>query len=502
MDIDNARCVAVVGAGAAGTLTAARLLAEAGRRGIGLDIRLVDPASSVGRGVAYSTEVATHLLNVRAGAMSAYPEEPDHFLRWLANEGGHPETAADDFVPRGWYGRYLGAVLETAARNSSAARLRRVGERVAGVERTGAGATLTLASGRPLYADAVVLALGNVPPGCDWAPAGLRSAPGFVADPWDGDALDQVPPDADVLLVGTGLTMVDVALVLARPGRVVHAVSRHGLVPRAHTEGYPASLAAPVPPAARDLDPDLALAVDTDAALDLDRLRRLVRCQVSRSRRRHGDWRPGIDGLRPFTAALWQRLSEDDRLRLLREDLRDWEVHRHRMPPRSASALDEARAAGQLRIGPGEVADVSAHGDRIRVSLVDGRVRDVAAVVNCTGSSADLRRLDDPLVAQLLASGLARPGPAGLGFDTAADGRLLAAADRGAAPLWTLGALRRGNLLETTAVPEIRVQARSVATAVVESLERGRRRTAQRSSPAQCDPHDLRRSTTPEATRL
>jgi uncharacterized NAD(P)/FAD-binding protein YdhS len=489
MVTDSTHSVAVVGAGAAGTLTAARLLGQADRRRISLDVWLIDPARYEGRGVAYSTTADSHLLNVPAGAMSAYPETPDHFLRWLA-ETGHPEARADSFVPRGRYGRYLADVLERAAHDSVGGRVRRVHERAERIAHDGSGVTLSFAGGRTLSfaggrtlrVDAAVLALGNFPPGCAWAPAELRAAPGFLADPWTPGALAGVAPGADVLLVGTGLTMVDVALVLQRPGRTVHAISRNGLVPHSHAATpAPAMPAPPVP-----------------ADCDLSRLRRLVRCQLSRSRRLHGDWRPGADSLRSVTAELWQRLSAADRSRLLREDLRSWEVLRHRMPARSAAALDAALDAGRLRVGPGQVAAATVHGDRIRVRLADGRSLDVAAVVNCTGSPADLRTVDDPLVADLLARGLAAPGPAGLGFATAADGRLAPSSDRLPAPLWTLGSARRGELLETTAIPEIRGQAQQVATAVLDSLERTRRKP----TVPQRDAYGLRLSTTPEAAEL
>ncbi|MEY9968046.1 putative NAD(P)/FAD-binding protein YdhS/tetratricopeptide (TPR) repeat protein [Streptacidiphilus sp. MAP12-16] len=484
MGIESAHCVAIVGAGAAGTLTAARLLEHADRRRLSLDVWLVDPARAAGRGVAYGTEAGTHLVNVPAGGMSAYRERPDHFVRWLGG-AGHAEAGADAFVPRSWFGHYLSDVLDEAARTSDTGRLRRGHERVVRVAREGAGIVLSFPSGRTLRADGAVLALGNFPANCAWAPLGLREAPGFVADPWAAGAFADVPPDADVLLVGTGLTMVDVALALELPGRTLHAVSRHGLTPQVHARTPTASM--PGPP----------LPVDCD----LTRLRRLVRHQIARSRRLFGDWRPGVDSLRPLTAALWQQLSDADRARLLREDLRDWEVHRHRMPPSSADALDAAVAAGRLRIGPGEVADVTAHDDRIRVRLADGRLLTVGAVVNCTGSPADLRTVDDPLVADLLACGLARPGPAGLGLDTAPDGSVVASGSvqgRTRAPLWTLGALRRGNLLETTAVPEISAQAQAVAKAVVGSLERTRRRAVAHPR----DPYGLRLSTTHEAAGL
>ncbi|MFE4975097.1 FAD/NAD(P)-binding protein [Kitasatospora sp. NPDC056651] len=443
------RCVSVVGAGAAGTLTAAQLLRRAAALRLDLAVRLIDPAAAAGRGVAYTTSAAHHLLNVPACGMSAFPDRPDHFVRWLARRSPGAHTGGD-YVPRALYGEYLADVLARAAR-SGPGRLHRIHERVVGVRRTDRGVTLALESGGPLPAEAVVLALGNFPPTEAWVPPTLRRSPRYLADPWAPGALAGLSPDGDVLLVGTGLTMVDVALTLSRAGLAVRAISRHGLVPQPHAESpLPAVPAPHFAPGA-----------------DLQQVRRTVLSHVSACRREYGDWRVGIDGLRPVTAELWQRLSLTDRARFLRHDHGLWNVHRHRVPPASARALRDGIGAGRILVTPGEVADAVPSEDFVLVRLRDGRTLRVGAVVNCTGPQADVRRLDDPLVADLLATGLAVPDPTGVGFHTSPCGRLHPPAGAPPAPLWTLGPPRRGALLESTAIPEIRAQARALAATLL-----------------------------------
>jgi len=470
--------VAVVGGGAAGTLTVVQLLRRAERLGRPCEVWLIDPAGQAGPGVAYATSDPRHLLNVAAGRMSAFPDDPDDFLRWLSTQPGAP-VGPGDFVPRQVYGRYLTEVLERTTASCRRANLHRVPDRVVAAREQGAGLVLRLGGGDEIRVDAAVLALGNFAPGQDWASTELRNSSRFVADPWAPGALAGVPEEDDVLLVGTGLTMADLAVTLARPGRVVHAVSRHGLVPQEHlAEAAPAA----EPPS-------------FDGVRGLDGLRREVRRYLAGSRRARGDWRPGMDGLRPVTAALWQRLSAADRGRFLREDLRTWEVHRHRMAPGTAATVRELRASGRLRAGAAAVVDATAVEGSLRVRLSDGRVLRVGAVVNCTGAQADLRRTADPLVRCLLDRGFARTGPGDLGFDTWSDGRLVPAATTSASRLWTIGALRRGNLLETTAIPEIRTQAAEVADGVLKALQ---------DLPAQraADRYGLRLSTTREAADL
>ncbi|QFZ78059.1 lycopene cyclase [Streptomyces fagopyri] len=478
--ISKKRRVAVVGAGAAGTLTAARLLKTAAARRLPLEVVLVDPCAEAGRGVAYRTEDPRHVLNVPAGRMSADPDDPDHFTRWLA-ERGWPEDASTEFVPRAQFGAYLAHVLAAAATCPGPARLRRRAARAVGIRRGGPALQLDLGPDGILTADAVVLATGNPPPSQAWAPAGLRGAEAFVPDPWAPGALDSLPVDDDILLVGTGLTMVDMALTLARPGRVVRAVSRHGLLPRVHTS-TPASIPAP------RLEPKQGYAA----------LRRDVLVHLARCRRESGDWRVGVDSLRPITAQLWQRLDPADQARFLTEDQRLWEVHRHRIPPRSAKILQQLLDAGQMTADAGEVAAATSEGRRLRVMLTDGRTLRVGAVLNCTSTPLRPSDSDDPLITELLASGLAVPGPHGIGFATDDEGRLLTGATGSPPPLWTLGSPRRGTLLESTAVPEIRGQAKAVARAVVDGLYPARNRRQSRQS----DLYGLPLTTSAEAARL
>ncbi|MGW8555987.1 FAD/NAD(P)-binding protein [Streptomyces tubercidicus] len=440
--------VAVVGAGAAGTLTAARLLDAAALARLPLEVQLIDPAPATGQGAAYSTTDPRHLLNVAAGKLSARPDRPDDFTSWLSEKLGR-RVGPGEFVARHLYGHYLSDHLARAVESSAFGRFRRRHERVVDLV-VDDGPRLVFASGGSLRAQSVVLALGQPRSGGGWLPHPV-SSPRIIPDPWHPAALDAVPPESDVLLVGTGLTMTDVALTLARPGRVVHAVSRHALVPERHARQPPPTV--PPPPYGE--------------CAGLPALRRMVLHHAAVCRRLHGDWRPAVDGLRPWTSALWQRLSPDDRRRFLAEDLRCWEVHRHRMPPPTADALATARTDGRVSITSGRVTQATPTPGGVHIGLADGRSLHVGAVVNCTGGSRSVHDSPDPFIRALLSSGTARPGPQGLGLDTAPDGRLVPLDGHLPAPLWALGALRLGNLWETTAIPEIRVQAADIAASLL-----------------------------------
>ena len=462
------RRVAVVGAGAAGTLTAIHLTTghSRGRRGHGLEILLVDPAEHPGRGVAYSTTDERHLLNVPVTGMTALPDEPNHFLDWLCRHVGS-DVSLDDFARRSDFAAYLADTLAHLVADTDGVTLVHRRARATGLTMHDGMAELVLDDGSLVRADAAVVAPGVFAPGTAWAPAELLDSELFVADPWAPGALDPVPGNGDVLVVGTGLTGVDVALSLDRPGRRLHLASRRGRLPAVHTIGRYQTAAAPLP--------ELASVARRSRPTDLEHLRRLVDRTVRDAVRGRRDWRAAFDTIRPLTGAVWSSLSHADRARFVREDAAWWDLHRHRMAPASAAALHDMRRDGRLTFGADEVVAVSRVRERLEVRLRSGRVLRVAAVVNCTGPLGDVRRAGDPFLDHLLAAGTATAGPLGLGLTTD-DGRLVDARGTSAAPVWTLGAMRRGELWESTAVPEIRSQAEALAGAVHEHLAATARR--------------------------
>ncbi|MGH3759376.1 FAD/NAD(P)-binding protein [Actinophytocola sp.] len=436
--------VVVVGAGAAGVLTAIRLLDLAERRARRLEVVLVDTADESGRGVAYATREPEHLLNVPAGWLSADADDPDDFASWAGDRLGRV-VEPDEFLARHLFGGYLGDRLGAAAGRCRRARLRRVHDRVTGVRPAGDGVTLGLASGGSLSASAAVLAVGLAPPACGWAPDALRDSSAFVADPWAPGV--ELAEEGDVLFVGSGLTMVDFAIQLDRPHRRMHAVSRTGLLPRRHVPGR-------TPPR-----------LDVDVLRGSDGLDAVWRA-VSAGR----DWRDAVDGLRPATSRIWAELTDAEQARFIAEKSRYWNCYRHRMAPAAADRLRATREAGRLRLHTGEVVAARPDGDGLAVELSGGEVLRVGSVVNCTGPDLDPRASANPLVVALLEGGLAEPGPHGLGLDTAADGRLRSGGNA-EAPLWTLGATRVGTLWESMAIPEIHEQATTVATSVLSFVD-------------------------------
>jgi len=452
--------VAVIGGGASGVMVAARLLDRCCGR---VQVTIVDVRGDLGAGVAYGTTDPDHLLNVAAAAMSADPARSDDFVRWVEAEGLGDATT---FVARRDYRRYLLAHLRrTAALQGCEFPELRQGTATA-VHRSGSDLVVTLEGGGVLVADAVVVATGNPPPAVPAELGPLEGRAAWVPDPWAPGALSPPGPLRSVVLVGTGLTMVDVAITLA--GRLTDgargaddlapmvAYSRSGLLPERHVSGLLRSSATSAPV-------DLATAAAHVAQLATSRVR-------DGSQQSPDDWRPVIDGLRPHVNDLWRDAPVAEQARFRSSSLRTWEVLRHRMSPSTAARYDELVRSTTLRTGAGRVRSIEA-GDagRVLVQLeLDDSVLEIDAdlVVNCTGPGRSWEPPANPLVVDLIQSGLARPDPHGLGIDCDRHGRLRDADGCTQSDLFAIGPPRRGSDLETTAVPELRVQADQIARAL------------------------------------
>ena len=451
--------VAVVGAGFSGVMTAVHLLRA--RAEVPLRVVMINRSGVFARGVAYGTNSAAHLLNVPAGRMSAFPEDPGHFLRFA--QGRDPSVGPGTFVRRSVYGEYLENNLHEAIATGAPNALEQLVAGVNALEPGSSGVVLTT-TGERVRADRVILAVGNYPPA---HPPGLPEAflasPRYICDPWAPGAIARVPTIAPVLLVGTGLTMLDVALDLharGAPGAI--AVSRRGLLPQPHNPA--------VPPAEPTHRPHGLETITSSAGLV-----RAVRTRIREVAGLGGDWRQVIDSLRAITPEIWRRLDTNQRSRFLRHARPYWDVHRHRAAPEIRAAIDRLRDTGWLTVRRGRLIDTRIDAEGVVVSVSPRgsaqieQVR-VGAVVNCTGPTTDVRTAGDPLLADLFRRGLAVADPLGLGIDVAADGAVINRNGDSSRVLYYVGPLIRARDGEGTAVPELRTQAAHVARAVVDSI--------------------------------
>ena len=189
---------------------------------------------------------------------------------------------------------------------------------------------------------------------------------------------------------------------------------------------------------------------------------------IIRLGRTQEDWQAVVDNVRPRANDLWRELSYGEQAHILRRWFPWWNVHRHRTAPAVGERLAALLASGQLRIvrsRVAEAADSGAGDGRLRVRFAGSSVPDEQAdlLVNAAGPSDDLSVSGDAVVQQLLTAGDVVIGPHRLGLAVDRAGRAQGRALGPTPGLWLVGALRRGTEWETTAVPEIRVQAGVIA---------------------------------------
>jgi uncharacterized NAD(P)/FAD-binding protein YdhS len=448
--------VVIVGGGFSGTLSAVQLLLRAPN----LSVAVVDKGSIPGRGVAYRTKYSCHLLNVPAGSMSALPEEPDHFLRW-AQANYEAPVQATSFLPRAFYGRYIGSILEEITGRKGAGNFQWVHGEVSSITQRQSRIEVQLTNGGTLDSQFVVLAAGNFPPANLKIPGLSADSQRYVRSPWSEAALREIPSTGSVLLIGSGLTSVDLAVSLKSENFAghIHILSRRGLMPQTHREAV-----------------QWPQFWDEQGPRNVRALVGLVREQIRTSQLSGGDWREVIDSLRPVTQNIWQCLSLTERRRFLRHVRSYWEVHRHRVAPEIGDTIAKLVQDGKATVHAGRVTNYREFQDHAEVDLRDRKTRtqrtlQVDRVINCTGPETDCRRIDDPLIKNLLAHGLARPDPLFLGLDVDANGALIDSAGAPSAALFVVGPARKGFLWETIAVPELRMQASELGEHLVRMFE-------------------------------
>jgi len=434
--------VVIVGGGYSGTMLAAQLAQR------GLTATIIEGRGRAGRGTAFSTPEEVHLLNVPATKMSAWPDKADDFADTVAGEGYQPT----DFVPRRRFGAYVTAILDEARARG---RVTVLDGQAVDAKPADSGWIVTLANGSQIEAEALALAHGNQPP------EPLRVAEGippdlFVNDPWSDEGraavLKVAEEGGDVLIVGTGLTMVDVVLSLdaaGQQGRIV-ALSRRGLTPRAHAPFEPV-------PVERDEVPH-------GSVTDLWRWLRKRGAELG--------WRGAVDSLRPHSHDLWQSLDEKQQKRFLRHARPWWDVHRHRIAPEVAAVLKRMIGEGRLEIVAGRIKSMRAGNRELVVGIQrrgksETKEEHFALGVNCTGPLGAIGRSEDGVLRNLFDAGLAMPDWLGMGLDVDRRSRVA-----GAERLWAVGPLTKGRFWEIVAVPDIRGQVADVAKDISEELHK------------------------------
>lgn len=447
--------IIIVGGGFSGAALAVNLLRAPGPDGI--RVQIIERRNRLGRGVAYSTWDDNHVLNVPAGNMSLYPDDPGHFVHYCQQQD--PAFGPASFISRRLFGDYVENELE-GARRAAPDRLQFIAGEAVAVRpaRDGKGVEVELDGRSPLRADAAVLAFGHGeprPPGGPWpAPA----ADFFINNPWSPTGLDGLGTDEPVAIIGSGHTAVDVLFSLSGRSdrRPVYLISRHGLLSQPHRTQTKAQNLPHFP--------DYLAACPATARAYAHALR----AEIHKAAETGVDWRDVISPLRPYTAEIWHRWPEAERSRFLKWLVPYWDVHRHRLAPTAHHRLQDMIERGAVEVIAGRITGQTVVGNAVQLTVAARktglpRTVTVSRVINCTGPNYDLERSGHRLHRQLLADGLIRPDAQRIGLDTAANYAVIARSGEPCDRIRYLGPMLKAAHWEAIAVPELRNHARRLA---------------------------------------
>lgn len=433
--VGRGNSIVIVGGGASGVVLAAHLLKSPNPD---LRVALIERRPHFGQGMAYSTLLSAHVLNVNASGMSAYADDPTNFARWVLDSGLAQPDQGPFYAPRSLYARYLKELLdELEARERDSGRLRLIREESLSISPTPSGVEVALVNGISVVGHLAVLATGH-----DEQPGAFQGRAIRMGSEAD-TALD---PEATVLVLGTGLSMVDAFLSLEQRGHrgEIIAVSRRGLLPSPHRKGNPIKL-------------DVAdIPLGTQLSYFVGWFRNLIR----ENQKAGGDWRDVVDGLRPFNQKIWQNWPSSAKRRFVEHTKAWWDIHRHRIAPEVYARVTEAVRSGRIRLVAGRVVEIELE-FTVRIQQRGTQALEtleVARIYDCMGIARDISKTSNGVVRLLVERGLARPDPLHLGLDVTANCELVAADGTVSSKILAIGPLTRGTFFEIDAIPDIRVQ--------------------------------------------
>jgi uncharacterized NAD(P)/FAD-binding protein YdhS len=451
--------ITIIGGGFCGILTAINLLQDPEQH---LHIHIINKEYDVAKGVAYNPHTTGLLLNVPNGGMSAFPDIPDHFLQWLIER--NPEECVDkvklatEFSTRKQYGEYLGQLwrdeLDKQGYNK---RISIYKDKAVDIIEKGSQLHVCLNNHPGIIADVVVLATGNDQPNfAAGLNASLKDNTRYFGDPWKKECIEGLETENDVLIIGNGLTMVDTVLGLAEKGCIstIHTISPHGYRLKPWKE-------AKTPYDTTILGNDTRL---IDLVKTINKHRKIAD-KLNQS------IYPVVDSLRPKIQSIWLSFNPGEKQQFLSTLSTFWDRIRHRLPTQMHHIIENMRAENKLITHKGYIVSAVESGGRLEVTInSDGCIKQlgVQRIINCTGPDTNITRSGNELLSNLAKKGLICPGPFNLGINTHPGNNSVITASGVSKPhIFVIGNNLKGVLWESSAVPELRAQAKKLAAHIL-----------------------------------
>lgn len=456
--------IAIIGGGFCGTFTLVQLLKQVSKP---VHVILINKHYPLARGIAYSSEDQCHLLNVAAGKMSPFPDEPEHFVRWLKSQKSLSHYLNEDlplaYLPRALYGKYLVHVLEETLRQRPAFfQYTLLQDEAKDILPMMNKYKVVLHANKAVVANKVILATGNFPPTqLPIKDERFYASRNYFGNPWVAPATSDIKPVETVFIIGTGLTMLDTVLSIVNKGfnGKIIALSRSGLLPLYH----------------KRRKPYLPLLEDLKPPYRLTKLYEIYFKHMMLAKKLGSPTEALMDAIRPKIQEIWMGLSIPEKTQFMEHVKHYWNVTRHRSAKEVYDSIAGLIKKNVLEVIAGRLISLAETGNNVEVIFRDkktmkNKIIHVNRVINCTGPEPDITKVKDPLIKNLLKRGFIAPDDMKLGLNALPDGTIIQR-DNSLSPfLFTLGTNLKGILWESTAVPELRLQTKQLAEHVLSQL--------------------------------
>lgn len=452
--------IGIIGGGFSGTMTAVRLIEKSESPG---EIILIDQQHSIHKGIAYNPYSGKHLLNVVTGKMSAYAEQPEHFLDWIMEREEFNDMErtwlSNAFLPRHLYGEYLGEILEKAKQKAIAKgiKLKIIDCYVTDLDVTEHAVILQLDKQSELKVNQCVLTTGNnIPRNPEIHTKTFYNSDKYFQNPWEKTVVKNIKNQFPILIIGNGLTMVDTVLGLLENGYngTIYSISPNGfnILPHRHN-GLKYTI----------------LIEESNEKMSLYEWVKLLNKHIKSVRKLGISAEPVIDSLRPHTQRIWRSLSDREKALFMKRLRHLWGVARHRIPLHIHDKIQQLRIDGKLHILSGKIIDCKESEVAVMVEFYDKKDEktksiNVSRVINCTGPETDLMQIKNHYLMNCLLKGMLTQDKLKLGINTNTETFQVINADgQPHSRLFTIGSNLKGELWESTAVNELRIQADKLA---------------------------------------
>lgn len=458
--------IVIIGGGFCGTALAIQFSRHAGSP---LSVVIVNSGQPLNRGVAYGSFNADHLLNVAAGRMSLFPDKSDHFCKWVLSQSEykqyHSEKLPGMFLPRVIYGKYLCDEFENMKKDlPSFIDMNIIEDEAIDITMSGDNPVVFLKNGSSIQCQKVILATGNFIPGNPGIqnPGFFEQDAKYFRNPWLEEAVKGIENDKELLIIGTGLTMVDNVLSLEKGGYQgkITAVSTKGFFPLAHKITTPYS----------------EILAELKISDPLVNQYHVFKKHIRKVLKSGTTGEIVVDAVRPLTQQIWLSITFKEKNSFMQHIRHLWGVARHRLPAEIHQKVTAMVESGKLEIWSGRLYNMELlKENKIKVEIKKRKSGEIIEkifdrIINCTGPQSDVSKIENKLFRNLLMKGMICSDPMKLGLNALPDGTILSSNNEPSTYMYTLGSNLKGILWESVAVPELRIQAENLAKMLCHQL--------------------------------